>query len=245
MLDFINKCNIEFDKNNGQVTLKERLRLLDKGYLWVIGFIQFQYKGKEGLVNPYANPVKTALLLIKGYGLLDEALSKKWVTLTQPLEGIPDYWVRAKDKEQDKDNKPTIDYTQEQKTKNQETMIVPEMMKVWKKHNPKYPEDANNDYPACLEIAYKIATVKGWQKSSVIDFMELKCLESWDKIVAFIKTDPFLKNLALKNLSNQFQMIFQKMQNKNEELSLNGYSVKPVKKTRAEIEKEMEEWANS
>ena len=102
--DFVDKCNIEFDKNNGQITLKERLRLLDKGYLWVIGFIQFQYKGKEGLVNPYANPVKTALLLIKGYGLLDEALSKKWITLTQPLDEIPDYWVRAKDKEQDKDN---------------------------------------------------------------------------------------------------------------------------------------------
>jgi len=104
IVDFVAKCNIEYDKNTGAVTFKERLRLLDKGYLWVIGFIQFQYKGKEGLVNPYANPVRTALLLIKGYGLLDEALSKNWVTLTQPLDQIPDYWLRPKDKEQDKDN---------------------------------------------------------------------------------------------------------------------------------------------
>jgi hypothetical protein len=103
LTDFVSKCNIEYDKNTGAASFKERLRILDKGYLWVIGFIQFQYKGKEGLVNPYANPVKTALLIIKGYGLLEEAISKEWITLTEPLEGISDYFVRAKDKEKDKD----------------------------------------------------------------------------------------------------------------------------------------------
>ena len=69
--DFILRINTEFDKITGKVIHKERIRKLDKGYVWVTGFVQFQYKGKEGLVNPYAAPVKTALQILSGFKLLD------------------------------------------------------------------------------------------------------------------------------------------------------------------------------
>jgi hypothetical protein len=97
---FIVACNTEYDKTTGKVTLKERMRLLDKGYIWVTGFVQFQYKGKEGLVNPYAAPVKTALQILSGLGLLNDGLNKGYITLT---EGLPEGYLTPKDKDKDKD----------------------------------------------------------------------------------------------------------------------------------------------
>lgn len=100
LADFVSTCNKEFDKNTGKTIIKERLRVLDKGYIWVIGFIQFQYEGKEGLVNPYAAPVKTALLILNGLKLLPEALAKSFITLT---EDLPEGYLTPKDKDKDKD----------------------------------------------------------------------------------------------------------------------------------------------
>lgn len=219
--DFVNKCNIEFDKNNGQVTLKERLRLLDKGYLWVIGFIQFQYKGKEGLVNPYANPVKTALLLIKGYGLLDEALSKKWITLTQPLDEIPDYWLRAKDKDKDNNTLHNLKHNKlnnnaESQKKMVEDMIVKEMMKVWKKHNPNYPDNDYVDFPHLLNIAYNIAKAKGWEQQEVINGRLESTLISWETIVKFIRKDSFYKKFDLSSINGKWAGLTQTMQAEKE-----------------------------
>jgi hypothetical protein len=86
MPHFIAACNTEFDKNTGKITLKERIRILDKGYVWVTGFVQFQYKGREGLVNPYSAPVKTALQILRGFKVLEDALKEGYVTLTEPLK---------------------------------------------------------------------------------------------------------------------------------------------------------------
>jgi len=98
--DFILRINTEFDKITGKVIHKERIRKLDKGYVWVTGFVQFQYKGKEGLVNPYAAPVKTALQILSGFKLLEDAFDKTYITLTQPL---PEGYITPKDKDKDKD----------------------------------------------------------------------------------------------------------------------------------------------
>lgn len=97
---FISDCNTEYDKLTGEKSFKERVRILPKGYIWVIGFVQFQYKGKGGLVNPYAAPVTTALQILNGLNLLDEALEKRIITLTEVL---PEGYLTPKDKEKDKD----------------------------------------------------------------------------------------------------------------------------------------------
>lgn len=129
--------------------------------------------------------------------------------------------------------------------KNEENMIVSEMIKVWNRHNPRLLSDIEKDYSACLEIAYKIATVKGWKKSDVIKFKELDVINSWDKIMIFIKSDNFFKNFPLANLNNNFQMVVQKMVNANDGNS-NSQLIninKPM--TEKEKQKAMEEWANS
>lgn len=112
---FIEKCNTEYDKMSGEKSFKERVRLLDKGYVWVTGFIQFQYKGKQGLVNPYAAPVKTALQILSGYKLLEEAVNKGYITLTEPLSNLPVGYLTPKEKEKDIDS---ISLTKENIKKN-------------------------------------------------------------------------------------------------------------------------------
>ncbi len=117
---FIECCNTEYDKLTGAKSFKERVRLLDKGYVWVTGFIQFQYKGKEGLVNPYAAPVKTALQILSGYNVLQEAENKGYITLTQPLSNLPEGYLTPKEKDIDKDS---ISLTKRENQKNGKSFI--------------------------------------------------------------------------------------------------------------------------
>ena len=101
--DFIKACNTEFDKISGAKVFKERLRLMDNGYLWITGFIQYQYESKEGIVSASRiGPVKTALQILSGYGVLDEAVNKGYLTLNQPLHN-PHITTKDKEEEEDKE----------------------------------------------------------------------------------------------------------------------------------------------
>ena len=113
-------------------------------------------------------------------------------------------------------NKDIIVNNSEFEKKENEDMIVLEMMKVWNKYNPNYLTQDELDYSACLEMAYKIAKVKGWKKQTVLYEKQNDCVASWEKIVLFIRSDSFLKKLAVQNINNQFQMVIQKMTNPDE-----------------------------
>lgn len=98
--DFIVSVNIEFDKMTGQRANKERVIVVNSTLLWITGFIQFQYEGKDGLVNPDAAPVRTALVHLQGLGILEQGLHKGYIKLNKELtEG----WQTPKDKVKDKD----------------------------------------------------------------------------------------------------------------------------------------------
>lgn len=85
---FIISINKEFDKFSGKETTKERVRILNKNFLWVTGAIQFHQESKEGKVNAEANPVKTALEILSGFGVLEEALIKGYLTLTKGKQRV-------------------------------------------------------------------------------------------------------------------------------------------------------------
>ena len=82
-------------------------------------------------------------------------------------------------------------------------MIVKEIFNVWRQVNPYYVIVIDVDYPACLEIAYRIADAKGWRKSWVLDSKENECLKSWKKIAEFIVKSPFWKTKTLDTIANQ------------------------------------------
>lgn len=99
MAKFIDDVNTEFDPLNGGKITKERLRLVRKNYLWITGFIQFQYEGKDKTVSLSA-PVRTALMFLQSIDLLQESIDKGYITLKEPLsEG----WKTPKDKDKDRD----------------------------------------------------------------------------------------------------------------------------------------------
>lgn len=97
---FISTINREFDKISGEEIIKERMLVVGKNFLWITGFIQFQYENKEGKVSAEAAPVKTALQYLQGLGILAQGLDKGYVKLTEPL---PEGYTRAKDKDIVKD----------------------------------------------------------------------------------------------------------------------------------------------
>lgn len=92
------------------------------------------------------------------------------------------------------------------------TGIAPEMFKIFKTHNSKYPHDKEKDFSACLQIAYKIAENKNWDKRDVLDLKKKELLEAWEKIVLFVVTDKWFSKRALYDLSNEWQRLVQSMQ---------------------------------
>lgn len=80
--DFIHKCNIEFDKKTGDIAYKERMRILDNGYLWITQFVQFQYQSKDGLCNVLKGPVMSALQILGRFGILEQAKDQGFLKLT-------------------------------------------------------------------------------------------------------------------------------------------------------------------
>lgn len=104
LVDFVTATNVEYDKMTGDKTYKERLRIVNENILWITGFIQFQYQGKDGKINYEVAAVRTALVQLQGLMLLDEGLQKGYITLNKPfVEG----WQTHKDKDKDKDKDST------------------------------------------------------------------------------------------------------------------------------------------
>lgn len=101
MEDFIKNCNKDFDKINGKSITRERVKLLEnKSIMWVTGFVQFQYEGKDLTINPQVPVVKSAIEILNSYKILGEALYKGYLTLPEHYSKATE---RTKDKDKDKD----------------------------------------------------------------------------------------------------------------------------------------------
>mgnify|MGYP007083429594 FL=1 len=98
---FIESVNTEFDKISGKKIKKERLKLLENNNLWITGFIQFQYQGKDLKVSEDVPGVRSAIEELSGFGILDIALENSYITLRKGLRNPKD---KEKDKDLDKDN---------------------------------------------------------------------------------------------------------------------------------------------
>lgn len=92
--------------------------------------------------------------------------------------------------------------------------LAPEMFKIFKTHNPKYPSDKDKDFVSCLQLAYKIAESKGWNKSDIVTTKKKDVLEAWEKIVLFTASDKWFSTRALYDLNNEWQRLIQSMNGK-------------------------------
>lgn len=105
-------------------------------------------------------------------------------------------------------------------SKHQEQMIVQDMYKVWMKHNPDYQYDETVDFPALLNLAYKIAKSKKWEPKEVIKEKLAECIASWDNIALFVKGDKFYKKFEIKGINNNWASLYQAMKAARDEQAL-------------------------
>lgn len=103
--NFVQSCNVDYEVTTGKQIFKERVKIVNDKFLWLTGFIQFQYQGKLGKVSENQSCVKSSLSILKKYEILEYAVRNSYVTLAEPLD-IPSIRVNepfGRDKDKDKD----------------------------------------------------------------------------------------------------------------------------------------------
>lgn len=97
--EFIQSCNKDYDAFTGKEIKRDRIRIVHDNLLWITGFVQFQYKNKDSdEVNPHGNFAKGAINVLQANNLLEEAVNKGYLTLTEPLDTLSQTSVRVKGK---------------------------------------------------------------------------------------------------------------------------------------------------
>ena len=211
---FIHSCNQDYDKENGQKISRERIKIVNKKTVWLTGFIRFQYENKDFMINPEVPAINSALTILKGYGILDEGLTKGYYTLTKP-------YVKRTGRTRDIDK--DIDKSLEGKIEDSKggmgekeggrKGVGPQMVQVFKDAFPEYPVDQSLDYGACLEIAYKIAASKNWPKEAVVNGKMADVISIWMQMIGFVKSDKWYSTRSISDLNKEFQRLSQSIKN--------------------------------
>lgn len=117
---FLECCNKDFDKKTGKGVKRQRVMHFHEDFVWLTGFMTFQYGGKTQILATKNNAVPSAIAILKSFNLYDIGIMMKYYKLdaespskplkapqsplpktatpSKPLEGGKD-----KDKDIDKD----------------------------------------------------------------------------------------------------------------------------------------------
>lgn len=206
--------------NNG----KNRIRVVGLDIWLIEDFFHYQY----GTTLNMKNRVHESIL----------SIYKKYDIELTSIRGLIEVKDGVKDKDKDKD----IVFANTN-TENSKNTIIGKMEYVWKKCNPSY-QWCDDDKPALLEIAYKIAKAKGWNKGEVVNGKLDQTSASWENIANFVRGDDFYRKLDLSTLNKKWTGLYQSMLAHKKPLTKDEVSSKPRKKTQAEIDAEAEAWLN-
>lgn len=91
--------------------------------------------------------------------------------------------------------------------------LVPQMVQVFKKHFPSYPDDPENDYPACLKISGKISKPFGWTQEQILNGKMTDLLAEWEAMVCFGAADEWFATRSIRDYDKEFQRLSQKFKN--------------------------------
>jgi hypothetical protein len=90
---FLDCCNKDFDKKTGKGMVRQRVMKFNEDYVWVTGFMTFQYGGKTQIIKPNNNAVPSAIEILKSFKLYDLGIKMKYfqmedkTTPSKPLKG--------------------------------------------------------------------------------------------------------------------------------------------------------------
>ena len=91
--------------------------------------------------------------------------------------------------------------------KSENLLIVPEMLRIFKNHNPNYLSSESKDYRPLFSIASYLCEVG--KLSGSPDLHRDQVLEAWEPICKVIKADKFYSQKSLVTISNHIQEILQ------------------------------------
>jgi hypothetical protein len=122
---FVSCCNCDFDKKTGKGIKRQRIMKFNDDYIWITGFMNFQYGGKTNIISVKNNAVISAVNLLKSLNLYElgkemnyffiegeSTPSKPFKAPSTPLKPCPPLTTplnppehhKEKEKENDKDN---------------------------------------------------------------------------------------------------------------------------------------------
>lgn len=87
----------------------------------------------------------------------------------------------------------------------QKIFLGPAMVKIFQEHIADYPADQEVDYPACTDIAQKIAKAKGWPTASVTNGKMPDVLREWEILVKFGSGDDWYATQSISMFNKKFQ----------------------------------------
>lgn len=82
--DFLDRCNKDFDKQTGKGINRQRVMNFKDGYVWITGFMTFQYGGKTQKIGTSNFAVKSAFEILNSFNLYDIGIMMKYFELEIP-----------------------------------------------------------------------------------------------------------------------------------------------------------------
>lgn len=234
---FVDACNVDFDKKTGKKIYRERIIIINNDYLWVTGFMKFQYEGKSRKIDGTSKVTISALDILNSFGLLQVAIAeKKFFELkisdlskdkplqtppnpskphtcpSEPLQGVKD-----KDKDKGKGLKDELYFGKsenlfENPPPNPDSSLVGQMCALWIGRFKTYTEDRQSDTEGMGKIvAFMMRQSKSHDPTNN-DF-QIKCLNTLELIADQVEKDPFWINKPLKSIGNNIQEFYNKIKN--------------------------------
>lgn len=232
--DFMNQCNTDYDKKTGKKISRKRILLIKDEFLWLTGFIKFQYEGKSRKVDSTSKVANSAIEILNGFGLLQKAIveekffelkindlnaSKSHQAPPSPIDTQPspsDPLQGDKDKERDKDKGKGIKEKEIQEGVggfSSGPFLMQQMQEVWIATFPSYTKDRELDFPALKTIADFIFKNAGIHNGYGDSTHEIKALNTFQLIADQVNREPFWVNKPLSSISKNIQEFYNKIKN--------------------------------
>lgn len=93
----------------------------------------------------------------------------------------------------------------------EENFLIPQMLQVFKKINPKYPIEKEIDFTALRNIAEKIKTCENL--TGVISDNQNIILKRWGELSSHVRADNHLSKYSISQINKHFQSIIQSYSN--------------------------------
>lgn len=87
------------------------------------------------------------------------------------------------------------------------------MIEIFVKQFPGYPQQADKDFSACLQIAYQIADANGWAWQSALNDRMEDVVGKWSEIVSWITSSSWFRTKSISFLNDKFQDLIQAKNN--------------------------------